>query len=107
MAYQHPPLFCEIERNYRNFFQVDVMPDVQFGPVGERKYADALPWIDAGVIEVPQFGALVLRVPLPGAIAKGKDAFLGAGLFFVAAGSPERSVKAVGTQAIQQCGGLE
>ncbi len=106
-ADQHAPLFSEVERDDRNVFQVDVVPHVEFGPVGERKDADALTWIYACVIEVPQFGPLVFWIPLSGAVAKGEDTLLGAGFFFVSAGSSESGVKTVGTQAIEQRGGLE
>jgi len=27
-AHQHSPFFCEVERDHRDIFQVDVMPDV-------------------------------------------------------------------------------
>ena len=65
------------------------------------------PGLTRRVIEVPQLGPLVLGVPLAGAVAKGKDALLGAGFFFVPAGSAEGGVEAVGAQAIEQGGGLE
>jgi hypothetical protein len=41
----------------------DVLPDVELGPVGEREDADALALVLAGIVEVPQLGPLVLRVP--------------------------------------------
>ena len=59
------------------------------------------------VEEVPQFGALVLRVPLAGGVAKGEDAFLGAGFFFVAACAAEGCVEAMGAEAVEQGLGLE
>ncbi len=74
---------------------MDVVPDVELGPVGEREDADAFAGVDAGVVEVPELGALVLGVPLAGSVAEGEDAFLGAGFFFVAAGSAEGGVEAV------------
>ena len=37
--------------------------------------------VAAGVVQVPQFGALVLRVPLAELVAEAHDALLGAGLF--------------------------
>jgi hypothetical protein len=44
--------------------EVDVLPHVELGPVGQREHADALARVDLAVVEVPQLGALVLRVPL-------------------------------------------
>ena len=95
-AHQHPPLFGKIERHHGNTFLVDVVPDVQLRPVGQGENAYALTRIYARVIKVPQFGPLVLRVPLAGAVAEGKDAVLGAGFFFIPPGSPEGGVEAVG-----------
>ena len=89
------------------FSSMDVVPDVEFGPVGEREDADAFAGRDAAVVEVPEFGALVLGVPLAGAVAEGEDALLGAGFFFVAARAAEGCVEAVLAQAVEQRGGLQ
>ena len=83
------------------------MPDVELGPVGEREDADAFAGGDAGVVEVPELGALVLGVPLAGLVAEGEDALLGAGFFFVAACSAEGCVEAVLAEAVEEGGGLE
>ena len=56
---------------------------------------------------VPQFGALVFRIPLAGCVAEGEDAFLGARFFFVAARAAEGCVEAVGAQAVEQRLGFE
>ena len=101
-AHQHLALFCKVERHNGNIFQMDVMPDVQFRPVGERKNADAFAGTDPAVVEIPQFGPLVLRVPLPGAVAEGKDAFLGAGPLFVSPRTAEGRVESVLAQPIEQ-----
>ena len=94
--------FGEVERDDGNLFEMDVVPDVELGPVGEREDADALAGADAAVEEDPQLGALVLRIPLAGAIAEGEDALLGAGFFFVAARAAEGCVEAVRAQAVEQ-----
>jgi hypothetical protein len=47
-------------------FLVDVLPDVDLRPVGEREDADRLPLVDLAVVEVPQLRALVLGIPLVG-----------------------------------------
>ena len=61
------------------------MPDVEFGPVGQREDADAFALVDAGVVDAPKFGPLVLGIPGMAGGAEGKDALLGAGFFLVAA----------------------
>ena len=60
----------EIQRHDRNVFLVDVVPDVQFGPVRQRKYADALALIQPAVVQVPQLRPLILGVPLPERVAE-------------------------------------
>ena len=53
----------EVERHDRDVLEVDVLPDVELGPVRQREDADALALGFARVVERPQLGALVLRVP--------------------------------------------
>ena len=63
----------EIERHDRNLLEQDVLPDVEFGPVGQREDADRFrPWLHAGVVELPELRALVLRVPACCAVRKEK-----------------------------------
>jgi hypothetical protein len=45
--------------------------------------------VEPAVVEAPQFGALVLGVPLAEVVAVGVDALLGAGLLLVAAATTE------------------
>ncbi len=97
----------EVERDDGDLFRVEVEPDVELGPVGEREDADGLAFAEAGVVEAPELGALVLGVPLAGGVAEGVDAFLGAGLFFVAAGSAEGCVVAAFFEGVEQGAGLE
>ena len=47
-AHHHLPLLGEVKRHDRDVFQVDVLPDVQLGPVGEREYPDTFSLIDRG-----------------------------------------------------------
>src|SRR5262249_44593466 len=61
---------CEIERDDGNLLRLNVEPDVQLGPVGERENANAVALIMAAVIEVPQCRPLVLGVPLALCVAK-------------------------------------
>ena len=63
-AHDDLALLGEVERHDRNVLDVDVLPDVDLGPVRQRKDADALAGPDAAVQQVPQLGPLVLRIPL-------------------------------------------
>src|SRR3546814_3323770 len=82
-------LLREIEGDDGDVVQVDILPDVQFGPVADREDADALPLVLAGIVEVPQFRALVLGIPAVAGGAEGEDALLRPALFLVAAGAAE------------------
>src|SRR3546814_11236176 len=53
----------EIERHDLDLLELDILPDVEFGPVRQRKDADALALRLARIIQPPQFWALVLGIP--------------------------------------------
>ena len=93
VALDDRPRRGEVERHDRDLLEVDVLPDVELGPVRQREDADALALVDPAVVEVPQLGPLVLRIPLVEAIAERVDALLGARLLLVAARAAERGVE--------------
>ena len=86
-------LLGEIERHDRNLLDVDVVPDVDLGPVREREDADALARADAAVQQVPELRPLVLRIPLALRVAEREDALLGARALLVAPRAAERRVE--------------
>ena len=102
VALDDRPLLGEIERHDRDVFLQDVLPDIELGPVGQRKDADRLAWRDAGVVDLPHFRALVLGVPGMLGVAEGEDALLGARLFLVAPRAAECRVEAVFVQRLAQ-----
>ena len=106
-ADHHRARLGEVQRHDRDVLQVDVMPDVQLRPVGKREDADALALVDAAVVEVPQFRALILGIPLAEAVAEGVDPLLGAGFLFVAAGAAEGRIETAFGQGVEQRAGLE
>ena len=53
----------KIQRYDRYAFEVYVLPDVEFRPVGKRKNTNTLTLELAGVIDIPKFGALIFRIP--------------------------------------------
>ncbi len=102
----HFALGGEVQRHDRDLLQVDVLPDVQLGPVGQREDADRLTLLDLAVVHVPQLGALVLRVPAVLAVTEGVHALLGAGLFLVAARATKGGIEAVLVQRLLETLGL-
>ena len=102
----HFALGSEVQRHDWDLLQVDVLPDVQLGPVRQREDADRLALLDLAVVHVPQLGALVLRVPTVLAVAEGIHALLGARLLFVAARATEGGIEAVLVQRLLETFGL-
>ena len=67
-----------VQRHDRNVFTVDVLPDIQLGPIGERKDTEALAVSCAGVVEAPQLRPLLLGIPSVLRRSDREDPFLGA-----------------------------
>ncbi len=82
-------------RRQRHPLAGDVLPDVQLGPVRQREDPDALAGVDPPVVQRPQLGALVLRVPLAELVAEGEHPLLRPRLVLVAAGAAERRAEPV------------
>ena len=82
------------------------MPDIQLGPVGEGKDANALALRLSPIEEVPQFRALVPWVPAMGRGAEREDAFLGPALLLIATRAAEGDVEPVLVERLFQPLGL-
>ena len=63
--------------------------------------------MNQAVVEIPQFGALVPRVPLPMRIAKRKDPLFRPRAFFLAARAAEHRVMLARLQGLQQTVGFQ
>ena len=57
VALDDRPLLREVERHDRDLLAVDVVPDVELGPVREREDADRLALVLARVVEPPELRA--------------------------------------------------
>ena len=86
---------------------VDVLPDVELGPVREREDPEVLTRSMPGVVQVPQFRSLRTGVPLAELVAKREDPFFGPRLLLVSAAAPEDRVIAVLFKHPEQSEGLE
>src|SRR4051812_21889375 len=100
-------LFRVVHRHDRDVLDVDVLPDVDLGPVREREYANAFARTQLAVQQVPQLRALTLGVPLAVRVANREDALLGAGSLLVAPGAADGRVEVASRQAVQQRLGLQ
>ncbi len=74
---------------------LDVAPHVELGPVADREGPHVLARPHPAVVEVPQLGPLVARIPLPEVVAERQHALLRPGLVLVAAGAAEAGVEPV------------
>lgn len=86
---------CEIERDDRNVLEIDVLPDIEFGPIGEGEDADALAFVDLAVVDIPKFGALIFGIPAVIFVTEGVDPFLGARLFLITPSTTEGGIELV------------
>src|SRR2546429_3284562 len=100
-------LVGEVHRRHLEALGEDVLPDVELGPVGQREDADVLAAADAPVVDVPQLGALVARVPAAEVVAEREDALLGPRALLVAARAAERGVEPVLLDRVEQRYGLQ
>src|SRR6202051_3651915 len=92
----------EIERDHGDSLLMEVDPDVELGPVRERKHADALAFPFAPIVKPPRLGALPFRIPAMLGIPKGKHALLGTRALFIAPGTAERHVEPILVQRLTQ-----
>ena len=98
---------AEVDARHFELLFADVFPHVHLGPVAEREDAHVLAGVQAGVVEVPDLRALVLRVPLAEAVAEAEEALLGAGLLLVAPRAADAAVEAELLDGRQQRGNLQ
>ena len=100
-------LMGEVERGQLNVFLPRIHPDVEFGPVADREDAKRFVELFLTVVDVPQFGTLVLGVPLSEGVAVRKEALLGACFFLVAACATDGGFEAQFLERVEQRHGLE
>src|SRR5436190_2257693 len=84
----------------------DVLPHVELGPVADREHADALALAVLPVVERPQLGALVLRVPLTEVVPEAEHPLLGPSLLLVTTAATDGAVEAVCLERVEQRRGL-
>src|SRR5271165_2245124 len=85
---------------------MDILPDIEFGPVGYREYSHALALGLLCVIEMPEFWPLAFRVPAMAGAAEGEDALFGTALLLVAPSAAERRVETIEVERQLQTLGL-
>src|SRR4030095_8994582 len=86
----------------RQPFARDVLPNIELGPVGYRENAWVFARVDARVVQVPELGPLILRIPLAEGVAHREDTFLRSCLFLVPPGSADQRVESELLDCLQQ-----
>ncbi len=107
VAHDDVALVGEVDLWQRHLLALDVLPHVELGPVREWEGAQALAGIHLALVDLPEFGSLLARVPLAEGVAEGQDAFLGARLVLVAARAAEGGVEVVVVDRVEQRHRLE
>src|SRR5712692_4507724 len=91
-----------VDRGHGEALALDVLPHIELRPVADGEHSHVFALRHAGVVEVPQLRALVLRIPLAELVAEREYALLGARLFLVAACSADGSVETEFRNGLQQ-----
>ncbi len=104
---EHLALVRVVDRGQLDVLPLDVAPDVQLGPVGDREHPHVLAGRVPPVVEVPQLRPLGARVPAAERVAQRDDPLLGPGPLLVPAAAAEHRVEAVFVDRVQQRHGLQ
>src|SRR5437660_7710331 len=100
-------LVSEVNRWHLQLLLGDVLPHVELCPIGDRKDARVLPFVQTPIVETPHLRPLALRLPLTELVAEREDALLGASTLLVAPCATEGGIEAVLANRIQQRHGLQ
>ena len=85
----------EIKGGEGDVFEENVLPNIHLGPVGNGEDSEMFPNVFETVEEIPEFRALVARVPLAKFISKTKEAFFCPSFFLVSSCSAHGGIEFV------------
>ena len=100
-------LVSVVEAGKHDAFTIHVHPNVHLGEIGQREDTEIFTCLHPPIEEIPQFGALVLGIPLAEVIAVGKEALFRSGLLFVTTSTAKDGVEFVLFDRVEQGRGLE
>src|SRR5712692_2308248 len=98
----HGPAVRIVDRGHGEALALDVLPHIELRPVADGEHPHVFALRHAGVVEVPQLRALVLRIPLAELVAEREYALLGARFFLVAARPADGGIEAELGDRLQQ-----
>src|SRR6202040_3468700 len=96
----------EVERDDRDLLKMDVLPDVELGPVADWKDPDRLALGFLGVVQPPKLRPLILRIPAMIGGAEREHALLGAAFLLVAPRAAECRIEMVQIERLLQSFGF-
>src|ERR1700680_1285695 len=85
---------------------MDVLPDIELGPIRDWKHTDTFRLGLPSIVEPPQFRALILRIPAVVGSSKGKYSLLCAADFFIAPRPAKGNVEAMQIERLLQALGF-
>ncbi|MEN9682098.1 MAG: hypothetical protein RLZZ627_1991, partial [Pseudomonadota bacterium] len=97
---------CEIERDDWNVLKIDVLPDIELGPVRQRENANTFAFVDLAVVDIPKFRTLVFGIPAVIFVSEGVDPLLGARLFLITPRTAEGGIELILVQGLFESLGL-
>ena len=92
---KHPAAVGKIQSGQSDLLLAEILPDVHLGPVAQGENAKVLAVFFPSVEDVPEFGPLVLRLPLTEVIPVTEESFFRARFFLVTPAAAEHGVKPV------------
>src|SRR4030095_9409621 len=87
-----------VQRHGRNRFAIDVLPDVEFGPIQQRVNPNVRAGRKFGLVLIPELGRLIGDIPRTRGIARREVAFLRPAALLVGADSGDDSSKCLGVR---------
>src|SRR5690606_28486315 len=86
-------LLREVKRHDRDVLKVDVLPNIELGPIRKRKDAQALAFVLPAVVLMPELGTLPFGVPAMLGRTEREHTFLRARLLFIASSAAESGIE--------------
>lgn len=106
-AHYYRAVLGKIQWHNRDVLLVDILPDIELGPIGEWKHTYVFVPVLASVVQVPDFRTLALWALVVIGGADRKYLFLGAESFFIAATPTQDHVEPVMLQRLLEAFGLD
>src|SRR5436190_5809877 len=89
------------------FFLSDIIPDIEFRPVADRKHPYVFAFVYLSIVNIPQFRSLKLGIPLTKLITDGKYPLFRSCFFLISSPATDTAIEFKFLYRIQQCISLQ